>query len=158
MNGLIKRRSLPDSMVNEFSRISNFFNDFQGWLAEDDVFKDFFCVDKRRSASLPKLDVKETDGCYTVIADVAGLDKSDIKIEAHDNHVVISGEKKNSVEENGDKYIFRELSYRKFSRVLPFKEEIDKSKVTAEVKNGMLIVDIKKQPRELPTPVNVEVK
>lgn len=159
MNELVRRRSTPDSILKEFSKFNSVFGDMLGWMEGESFFDDFFKIDKRRASAKPKLDVFESDDKFTIVADVAGLSKEDIKVQVHDNHVVITGGKSISTKsEEKDKLVYSELSYREFKRVIPFQCEVEVDTVIATVKDGLLSIVVPKSKCEKPGPKEIEVK
>jgi HSP20 family protein len=56
----------------------------------------------------------------------------------------ISAEKKEEKEEKEEGYIRRERSYRRFYRSIPLPAEVDKDKVDATFKNGVLRIEMPK--------------
>lgn len=165
MNKLARRGSLlPDSIFVEFSDMLDRFNNITSLLEGDDFFSDFFKpVRGLRRASKPKIDVKEDETSYEIVADVAGLTKDDIKLEVFDNYIVLEGEKKESTKEGeGDpedgSWIYKELSYRKFRRAIPLGCEIQGEKAEADLKDGLLVIKLpKKETKPKALPVDIKV-
>jgi len=92
----------------------------------------------------PSVDVRETDQAYQVTAELAGLDEGDMEINVRDNSLIISGEKKAEHHEKQDGRYYRERSFGRFQRVIPFPNEIDPGKVHASFQKGVLTIDLPK--------------
>jgi HSP20 family protein len=91
----------------------------------------------------PSIDVKEDDkGNIVVNADIPGVEKGDINITVKGDMLEISAEKKEEKEEKEEGYIRRERRYRKFYRSIPLPAEVDRDKVEAEVKDGVLTISM----------------
>ena len=98
------------------------------------------------SEFLPRVDVSETDESMLVTAELPGMEEKDIQISLENEALVISGEKKNDVEEKGKNFHRVERSYGSFQRVIPLVTDIDEDKVNATFKNGVLTVTLPKTP------------
>jgi HSP20 family protein len=98
-----------------------------------------------RWASQPmKVDVIQDKDTYTVVAEVPGMQKHELKVQVHDDTLTISGERKQEVrEENNDqKYVRMERSYGHVSRSLRLPKGCDTQHVNASHDNGVLKVTI----------------
>jgi HSP20 family protein len=116
------------------------------------VFDDFFRGDLfrgfdeaipgiGRSRGWPRTDLVETDAEYRVSAELPGLEEKDIEIVLHDNILTIKGEK--TVESEGSP-VYAERYAGRFQRSIALGEDIERDKVTASFKNGVLTVVVPK--------------
>lgn len=82
------------------------------------------------------------------------MTKDDFNIHIDDNgDLVINMEKKQEDEEKkGKKYLRREFSYAKYEQTLVLPDDVDKSKIAAEVKHGILCIEL---PKVTPTETKV---
>lgn len=84
------------------------------------------------------------------------MTKEDFNIHLGDeNELVISMEKKveNEDKEN-KKYLRREFSYTKFQQSLYLPDNVDKEKITANVANGVLTIELPKYSQEEKAKIN----
>ena len=81
--------------------------------------------------------VDEQGDAYTITAQVPGLSKDDISIKIEDNVLTIDGKKE--ITEKMESSIHREL---------PIGDNIDVSKASAEVKDGILTLTLPKNTRK----------
>jgi HSP20 family protein len=103
-------------------------------------------------------DVYETDKEIIATVDIPGVDKKDITIDATDNSLQISVEKKKEKKED-KKGVYRiERSYAGFYRSIPLPEYADKDKVGATYNNGVLEIKIPKLSVEGKGHKRIEVK
>ena len=91
----------------------------------------------------------------TVCAELPGLNKDDVKVEASDEGLVIRGERKQENEERREGMYRSERSYGSFYRVVPLPEGANVDQARAEFKNGVLKVSIpvpqqQQRSREIP--------
>lgn len=122
-------------------------NQNQGWLPL--FFNDFFKDDWRSeaSATIPAINVKETEKAYCVEVAAAGLTKDDFAVNINENNdLVITMEKKNENKEEDKeaRYLRREFSYSKFQQTMVLPDDINKEKIEAKVENGMLVINVPK--------------
>jgi HSP20 family protein len=89
----------------------------------------------------PTLEVHENDSEVKVIAELPGLDESNVAVELANGVLSIKGEKKAEVEENDR--LFTERFYGRFERRIPV-EGVEPDKVAASFKNGLLTVTLPK--------------
>ena len=128
----------------------------QNWLPS--IFNDFFDNNwmEKANATAPAINVVESDEDYKVEVAVPGMTKEDFNIHLGDeNELVISMEKKveNEDKEN-KKYLRREFSYTKFQQSLYLPDNVDKEKITANVANGVLTIELPKYSQEEKAKIN----
>jgi HSP20 family protein len=92
----------------------------------------------------PKVDVAETDDAVHVTADLPGLTENDIEVTLSDGHLHIRGEKHAEKEDKDKNYHRIERSYGSFQRSVALPAEVDREKVDASFKNGVLTVVLPK--------------
>ena len=115
------------------------------WLPS--VFNDFFGNEwmEQTNKSVPAVNIQQNDEGFTVEVAAPGMTKEDCVVRLNeDNNLVISFEKKEKNEDKNEKgaYIRREFSYSQFQRTMVLPENIDKDKISAKVKDGVLTVEI----------------
>ena len=86
------------------------------------------------------------------------MTKNDFNIHlGEDNELVISMEKKsenNEKDKDNKKYLRREFSYSKFQQSLYLPDNVDKDKISANVADGVLTIDLPKYSQEEKAKVN----
>jgi HSP20 family protein len=93
----------------------------------------------------PQVEVAESDAAVTVTAELPGLDQKDVEVLLNDGVLTLRGEKKSEVEDK-DRH-FSERRYGRFERRIPLDVEVDRDKVNAAFKNGVLTVSLPKAPQ-----------
>ena len=130
----------------------------QNWLPS--IFNDFFDNNwmEKANATAPAINVVESDKDYKVEVAVPGMTKNDFNIHlGEDNELVITMEKKNETKEEdkeNKKYLRREFSYSKFQQSLYLPDNVDKDKISANVADGVLTIDLPKYSQEEKAKVN----
>lgn len=107
----------------------------------------------------PTVDIAEEDSAYLVTAELPEVKKEDAKVAIENGVLTISGERKKETEEkNGRRYHRIERSYGSFMRSFSLPDDADPSRVTANMKDGVLHVKIEKRVEAKPKTVAIEVK
>jgi HSP20 family protein len=109
---------------------------------------DFFPVLSKRTSSIPSVNVREDDKNFILDVAVPGIDKKDLKIDVNEDVLTISSESKSDSEESKDGYKRKEFSYSSFSRSFYVPENVNREKVEANYKDGILTVTLPKQEEE----------
>lgn len=109
---------------------------------------------------VPAVDIVDNDKEVQVKAELPGMDETDIDVQLTDTTLTIAGEKKEEREEGekeGDHYL-SELRYGSFKRSLPVPEGINRDKVKAKFKKGVLTITLPKTPAAQKKTKKIEVK
>ena len=119
----------------------------QNWLPS--IFNDFFDNDwmVKANATAPAINVFETEKEYKVELAAPGMTKEDFNVHIdEENNLVISMEKKteNKEEKKEGRYLRREFSYSKFQQTMILPDDVDKEKISPQVENGVLNIDLPK--------------
>jgi len=107
--------------------------------------------------SLPAVNIEEQEDKYVLELAAPGKTKKDFDIELDNDLLTISSEIKeeHKTEDKDKDFTRREFSYESFRRSFTLPDSVDTSKVKANYKNGVLLVDLpkreeaKKQPKRL---------
>ncbi|MBQ2294298.1 MAG: Hsp20/alpha crystallin family protein [Spirochaetales bacterium] len=103
--------------------------------------------------TFPEVNIYESKDKYMVLAKIPGVDKKDIQISIKDNALKLSGEIK-SKDSNKTYYLTERISG-SFKRNFMFDEKIDAEKVFAELKNGILTIDLPKSEDAKPKVITI---
>jgi HSP20 family protein len=86
----------------------------------------------------PPVDIYETDEALVMKAELPGFSKDDISIELKENTLVIKGERKHEDEVKEGNYHRKERMYGAFQRSFMLPATVDREKVKASYKDGIL--------------------
>lgn len=114
------------------------------FLKTYDLFNDdpFFAMFDRKSPSLLRSDIKETDKEFIIEVEVPGIKKEDIKISYEDEYIVITASYK---KEENVKYVHSErVSFNSLSRTF-YVGNINENEIKAKFENGLLLVSYPKE-------------
>ena len=103
----------------------------------------------------PMVDIFESEGYITVLADMPGVASEGVTIDLQNNELKIMGE----VEDQGsekERYLLREYHTGRFHRHFTLSNRIDQNKITASMKDGVLRLVLPKA--EKAKPKRIEVK
>jgi molecular chaperone IbpA len=107
------------------------------------------------SSNYPPYNIEKiTENLYDIVVAVAGFEKSEINVEVDQDQLVIRGEKV-AVDKPLPEYLHRGLAFRDFERRFTLAEHMEV--VKAEIKNGLLTVQIERKVPETLLPRKIEV-
>ena len=92
----------------------------------------------------PLFDVRETNDAFVLQADMPGVVEKDLDISLTHNRLVVSGKRESEQEVKGETYYRSERTYGTFSRSFNLPSEVDANRVNAELKHGVLFVNLPK--------------
>jgi HSP20 family protein len=90
-------------------------------------------------------------------AEIHGLTKEDITVELEGENLVIKGCKRQKETNGSEKYLLREIRRSSFQRSFVVGENIDKKKIKADFKDGLLTVDLPRLKVEEEKPTKVKL-
>ena len=92
----------------------------------------------------PAMDIVEQENEIIVSAELPGMKKEDVKITFEKNILTISGERKPSELSEKAKVLLNETQHQNINRSVKFGYEIDSTKISAEMSNGILTITLPK--------------
>ncbi len=132
----------PDS-VDLLDTVSRWFDDF--------VSEPFF-----GATSFPAVDVRETDSEYLMEVELPGLSEKDVEVKLDNNLLTISSHRDQKREEKKNGYVLRERRAAHFTRSFVLPDAVDREKIGAEFKNGVLHLTFPKIPAAKPKTIAVK--
>lgn len=137
MRGLIQY-TRPLSLFDWNSTLDSFFDDTPFWKTKT-----------------PAVDVREKEGEYLMEVEIPGLTEKDIELEVEENLLTLSSKKEEEKEKKENGYLIRERSLSEFTRSFVLPKEVNRDKIKAEFKNGLLTVSLPKTPKTKPKLIDV---
>jgi HSP20 family protein len=106
----------------------------------------------------PRVDVRERGDSILVSADLPGVRKEDVRIEATDDGIAISGERSEEREEGDERkgYRLAERSYGSFYRQIPLPEGANVEQAKASMREGVLEITIPVQESQRRRRIQIE--
>jgi HSP20 family protein len=134
------------------------FNNLLSWDV-DGILDSFFDDDFFGSVGkYPKIDVREEDGKYILEADIPGLTEKDLDVRVDGNLLTLSSRKSEEKNEKKNGYIVQERRSSSFSRSFVLPKNVDRDKIEAHFKNGLLSMAIPKLPEAEPKKITVKTE
>ncbi len=121
------------------------FDDFYDVM--DSFFTDSSLGLRNLNRDTFKIDIKEDEEFYTVIADVPGIKKSDLNLQYNEGLLTINIEREEEDNVEKGNYIHRERRYSSMQRRIQLKN-IDEESIKAKLEEGVLIVKVEKLKKE----------
>ena len=121
-------------------RIPGTYNPFM-----DTIISDILSQDSKMGT--PAVDVAEFDNHYEIVSELPGLKREDIKISLEDGSLTLSGERKPYAFPEGTAILRQETSKEPFARSFTVPDGIDSNSITAELKDGILRIQLPKTER-----------
>lgn len=105
---------------------------------------------------VPPVDIQETEDAYVFLAELPGLNKSDIQITLENNVLRLSGERKFEKDSAKKENFHRiERTYGAFSRSFTLPTLVNSEKVEAAFENGILRISVPKAEQAKPRKIAI---
>ena len=117
---------------------------------EVDPFDEWDSMTKKLFTGFPEIgpdfpvDVADSGNKIIIRADLPGFEKKDVSVRMVDNRLIIDAEQSKESKDIGDNYFRRERRYGSFHREIQLPEEVNDNMANAEMKNGVLTIEIPK--------------
>ena len=128
------------------------------------VWEDFFNNDlfalsamASRGATVPAVNINETDKEFELELAAPGLKKNDFKVNIDRNVLTVSTEKKEEKEEKDKNFTRKEFSYHSFSRSFTLPESINQEKIDAKYNDGVLKLVLPKKDEVIPKSKEIKI-
>ncbi len=104
------------------------------------------------------MDLRESEAQYLMEVELPGLAEKDIEVKLENNLLTVSSRKEEKTEEKKNGYLLRERRAAHFSRSFVLPEDVEREKIAAEFKNGILTLTFPKVPAAQPKTIEVKAK
>ena len=102
-----------------------------------------------------RFDVKEAKDAYVLRADLPGVQENALDVSLNGNLLTISGKREEEHREEGEQYFALERSHGSFTRSFALPDNVDPEGIRAELKNGILTLQIPKKPEAQPRKIAI---
>jgi len=137
-------KTLVNTNGNSFSSIPSLLNS----LLTDDWFDSSLTNWRSARASMPAVNVRESNDDFVIEVAAPGMKRADFKIELDNNVLTISSaaEENRDEKDNAAEYMRREFNYQAFQRSFSLPEaKVEGGKISAKYIDGVLYVTIPKR-------------
>ena len=104
----------------------------------------------------PRVDIKEEDTCFVILADIPGIDPATIEVSMDKNVLSIKGERVAEKTEQNVKFTRIERAYGSFNRRFSLPETANAEGITASGKHGVLEIVIPKREQTAPRRITID--
>ncbi|MBN1563583.1 MAG: Hsp20/alpha crystallin family protein [Anaerolineae bacterium] len=112
--------------------------------------------DTARPVLRPAMDVIEREHELEVRLNLPGIAADEVNVEVEDHVLTISGEINNAIDEETERYTYRERSYGAFQRSVRLGETVDVENIDATYLDGVLALTLPKLPEAQPRQIAVK--
>ena len=151
------RTAMPDIWQSFRTDMDRLFDRFGGSFGLPSLPR-LFDLEPTNSYAAPAVDVTESDGAFSITAELPGLDEKDIDVSVSGDLLAIKGEKREEKEEKNKNYYLSERSYGQFQRSFSLPSGIDRDKINAEFSKGVLTITLPKSAEAQKQQKKIEVK
>lgn len=127
-------------------RLDNFYDDFDRNLGYGPAWS--------VSGAFPRTNLYDRGDRFELVAEIPGLAKDDISVKIQGNYLEISGSKK-SMKPEGYAVHRSERGTASFTRSLTLPADVDSSKVSATLKDGILVLGLPKSEAAKPMQISI---
>jgi HSP20 family protein len=105
---------------------------------------DFFPTLTNRTSSMPAVNIREDEKSFILDLAIPGMDRKDLKIDINEDALTISSESNDESTEERDGYKKKEFNYSSFCRSFYIPDNVNRDKIEANYKDGILTVSLPK--------------
>ena len=136
-----------DSRFSDVDRWDHYFRSI--WDRNEEDLTGCWC---------PSVDIYEDESAFTLNVELSGMEKSDVQINAENDVLTISGERKSIDDDKRANYHRVERCYGSFSRSFTMGQAVNQDGINAKMENGMLVITLPKKEESRPRQIEVKVK
>jgi HSP20 family protein len=103
---------------------------------------------------LPYTDIYETEDGLTVVMEIPGVEKKDVKVDVEDDVLRIEAQI-DFKKYNGLDPVYTEYNVGHFRRSFTLGSKVDRDKITAQLDDGVLILTLKKTKEAMPRTISI---
>ena len=107
---------------------------------------------------LPPVDLKEREDAYQLSVELPGLTREEVDVEIRGDTLRLTGHKAEEKDDRGAAYRVSERRFGRFERRFPLPARVERSKIEARFKDGVLTITLPKTGGALATAEKVAIK
>lgn len=105
---------------------------------------------------LPNANIYEQDNNIVLALEMPGVDKDTLDVTIDSNNLMIKGKKKKDVIPKGYDALYQERHFVRYKRTFELNVDVDRDKLKAEYKNGILKVSLPKSEKSQPKKIEIQ--
>ena len=106
---------------------------------------------------MPAVDISETQDSISIMADLPGMKKEDIKVVVHDNTLTLKGERAAEKRDEKENCYRMERTFGSFYRSFSLPAMVDSSKIKANYTSGVLEIALPKVEDAKPKEIDIDI-
>jgi len=106
----------------------------------------------------PLVDVYEEKDAIVVKAEIPGVKKEELEVSVTDDTITLSGKKKDEKEVKKENFYRKEIREGSFFRTIPLPCRVDREKVKASYKEGILEITLPKAAEEIEKELKIDIQ
>lgn len=106
----------------------------------------------------PRIEAFQKGDRFVVRAELPGLKKDDVQVEATEHEITIHGERREEHEEEREGFYHNEREYGQFQRTIPLPEGVIADSAQATFNNGVLEISMQAPPAEATRGRRIDIK
>ncbi len=122
----------------------------------EDVFNSMFADEQNSGKNTFPVNIVEKKDKFVIYGELPGIDESALKINVQDNLLSIEASKPSAGEQEGERYMIRELCGGTLERRFEIPHTVDQDKIDAVYANGVLEVVLPKLPERQPKEISIK--
>lgn len=107
-----------------------------------------------RMVIAPEVNIYETDDGYVLQAEMPGVSRTNIEITLDDNSLTLTGRRSDGQPKGST--LYRESRGADYRRVFELDPTVDTEKITAEMRQGVLVLSLPKAERVKPRKITIK--
>ncbi len=104
-----------------------------------------FSPEQGKSDWVPAVDIYRAPWGWILKFDLAGVRSDDVHVHVSRNTVTVSGVRRDCMIEEGCCHYSMEIDYSRFGRTIELPENLGRTKLSVDYRDGILLVRIKKE-------------
>lgn len=104
----------------------------------------------------PRVDIREEDKRFVILADVPGVDPKEIEVHMDKGILSLKGERQSQKKEQDGRFTRVERTHGSFHRRFALPDSADADGITAVGRHGVLEISIPKKPETTPRRISIE--
>jgi HSP20 family protein len=141
---------------DNFFELDNFFSGLRAPYRRAYARRPFKATAQETQTEIsPKIDIIKKDDAYQLVAELPGITKDQLNVTVEESILTI--EATQAEKNENTQYLRQERHPGKFRRSFDLGQDTELSDITANFRDGLLILDIPKQKEEVPTTRRIDI-
>ncbi|HEY1752576.1 MAG TPA: Hsp20/alpha crystallin family protein [Caulobacteraceae bacterium] len=107
---------------------------------------------------LPPADMKETETAHVLAIELPGLSREDVDLAIDGDALIVSGHKAEESDDVSATYRMSERRYGRFERAFPLPPDVERGKIEAQFRDGLLKITLPKNPDVARAKARIDIK